>query len=335
MIAAAGSTGGCLLVLEDLHGVATETLAVVEYLVDNIDMQRTVVLATLRAGLGPAFDLARAAVMRGSGSLITLGRFAKDEVGTLVAARLGVRPQDVPRKALERLWQDSAGNPAVVQELLQAMVSAKLLVSSPDGVRLAGSIQSQVPSVLAQNVARRADKLGSQGRNVLTAAAVFGQRFPLAVVQAVTGIIDDDLQAVLIGAISDGLVEACGQDWYRFTHPLTVAALMRQLTPAARVSIARRAAEVIESDQAAMDGRWSRVATMLRLQAGDRKGAARVLALIWLPVARRRRIEMNSWSVGSAWSALTNVNDSCPAHFDQASSKSTTPCASLAVFVRA
>ncbi len=79
VIAAAGSERGCLLVLEDLQGVATETLAVVEYLVDNVDLQPTVVLATMRAGLGPAFDLARAAV-------------------------------------LDRLWQDSAGNPAVVQE---------------------------------------------------------------------------------------------------------------------------------------------------------------------------------------------------------------------------
>jgi hypothetical protein len=278
VIAAAGSNRGCLLVLEDLHGVATETLAVVEYLADNIDLQPTVVLATMRAGLGPAFDLARAAMMRGSGSLITLGRLGRDEVRTLVAACLGVRPQEVPGKVLERLWQDSAGNPAVVQELLHAMVSAKLLVSSPDGLRLAGEIQPRIPGVLAQNVARRADKLGSQGRKVLTTAAVFGQRFPLAVVQAVTGIVDDDLQAVLSGAIGEGLVEACDQDWYRFTHPLTVTALVGQLTPAGRASIARRAAEVIESDQSGLDGRWSRLATMLRLRAGDRVGAARVLA---------------------------------------------------------
>ncbi len=278
LTAAAGSTGGCLFVLEDLHDVASETLAVVEYLADNIDLQPTVMLATVRAGLGPASELAHAAAMRGSGHLITLGRLARDEVGALAAAFLDVRPQDVPGQVLRRLWRDSAGNPAVVRELLDGMVSARLLVIGPDGVRLAGAVKFLVPGYFAQSIARRAARFGPSGLRVLTTAAIFGQRFPLAVVQAVTGIADEDLQAVLRGAAGDGLVEACEQDWYRFTHPLAATALLRELTPAGRAAIARRAAEAIESDPAGLAGRWPRVVAMLRLKAGDRAGASRVLA---------------------------------------------------------
>ena len=43
-----GGTGGCLLVLEDLHWADSETLAVVEYLADAVRTERLLCLATTR-----------------------------------------------------------------------------------------------------------------------------------------------------------------------------------------------------------------------------------------------------------------------------------------------
>ena len=46
--AVAGRERGCLLVLEDLHWADPESLAVLEYLADNLAAERLVCLATLR-----------------------------------------------------------------------------------------------------------------------------------------------------------------------------------------------------------------------------------------------------------------------------------------------
>src|SRR5664279_25807 len=42
---------GCLIVLEDLHWADAETLAVVEYLADNLGAERVLCLGTVRTGL--------------------------------------------------------------------------------------------------------------------------------------------------------------------------------------------------------------------------------------------------------------------------------------------
>src|SRR4051794_25825726 len=50
----AGQGRGCLLILDDLQDADAETLAVVEYLIDNVDRQPTALIATIREGPGPA-----------------------------------------------------------------------------------------------------------------------------------------------------------------------------------------------------------------------------------------------------------------------------------------
>ncbi|WP_181442695.1 hypothetical protein, partial [Streptomyces tateyamensis] len=57
---------GCLLVLEDMHDADAETLAVVEYLSDNIQGLPVFLLATLRPQSGPADELVRAVARRRS-----------------------------------------------------------------------------------------------------------------------------------------------------------------------------------------------------------------------------------------------------------------------------
>ena len=78
LLRALAPQAGCVLVLEDLHWADQETLALLEYLADNLAAERAVCLATLReAGYeqgGEAAALASALAARGSAAVLTLGR---------------------------------------------------------------------------------------------------------------------------------------------------------------------------------------------------------------------------------------------------------------------
>jgi DNA-binding CsgD family transcriptional regulator/tetratricopeptide (TPR) repeat protein len=276
----AGRDRGCLMVLDDLQDADAETLAVVEYLIDNLERQPTLLLCTVRAEPGAAFDLARSAARRDACTLLELDRLGRDELRLLAASCLSIDPERLPEAVVERLYADSAGIPFVAEELLDGMISGGLLARDADGWRLVGQPQTSVPATLARSVAARVDLLGGQGRDLLLTAAVLGRRFPLSVVQAVTGLDDRSLLGHLHAGVAAQLVAPDDQqpDWYQFQHPLTAEALLALLAPGARAGIAARAADVIAAAYPGLPGDWCQLAAALRLDAGDTAAAGRLFA---------------------------------------------------------
>jgi DNA-binding CsgD family transcriptional regulator len=267
---------GCLIVLEDLHDMDADTLAVTEYMVDNLDRQPTVLLATIRADQSKALEVAHNAVRRGSGTVLTLGRLDQAQLREFIGSRLGIAPAEVSDELVSRLWADSVGNPAMADALLSSVISRELLVREQGTWRLVGEPGLEVPGTLVRSIARRADRLGPQGRELLTAAAIFGPRFPLSPVQAVTEMASGDLLHQLDAAMTAGLVHGCGSvaDWYEFVHPLLTVGLLRQLTASERVSLARRAAQAVQKLHPALPGDWCELAASLEVTAGNGSRAA-------------------------------------------------------------
>src|SRR5256885_8687504 len=70
----AGQDRGCLMTLDDLQDADAETLAVVEYLIDNLAQQPVLLIGTIRSEQCPALQLARSAAQRGTGGVIELDR---------------------------------------------------------------------------------------------------------------------------------------------------------------------------------------------------------------------------------------------------------------------
>ncbi|WP_460806246.1 ATP-binding protein [Micromonospora zhanjiangensis] len=280
LTAVAGRDRGCLLVLDDLQDADPQTLAVVEYLADNLGEQPTVLLATVRDEPGPALDLAHTATRRPGRTLITLDRLTRDDVRRLAGALLGGGPELVTEPLLERLWTDSAGNPFVVEEVLRSVQTTGQLVVTGDACRLAGPVRRTVPPRVARGVVRRVDRLGPQGRHLLTVAAVLGSRFPVQVVRAVAGVDEERMHRHLRTAMEFRLVAAdpTDPDWYVFTQPYATDALLGQLLPAARVELARRAADETETRHPGLPGLWCELVAGLRLDAGDEPAAGRLLA---------------------------------------------------------
>jgi DNA-binding CsgD family transcriptional regulator len=281
LLATLGKDRGCLLVLEDLHEADAETLAVVEYLVDNIQGLPVVLLATVRSEPCAALDLTGSAAQRGCATILDLRRLDVADVRSLVASCLEVEPDEVPRRAAARLWQDSAGNPFMVEELLSGMVDNGLLIQSGGGWHeVDDEPRREVPATLVRSIANRIDRLGPRARMLLSVAAVLGHRFPLSVVQQVAGMDDRTVLSHLHAGVAAQLVTADqpAPDWYAFQHPLTGEALLAMMTPTDRADLSGRAADAIETIQPGLPGEWCQLVASLRSHTGDLAGAARLFA---------------------------------------------------------
>jgi DNA-binding CsgD family transcriptional regulator/tetratricopeptide (TPR) repeat protein len=278
LVGLAGRGRGCLVSLDDLQDADAESLAVVEYLIDNLDRQPTLLLGAIRDEPCPALDLARSAARRGAAVLVELDRLDRDGLRDLAAACLSMPATEVPEPAVDLLWAGSAGNPFLVEELLGGVVDGGLLVPTDSGWRMADPPPADVPATFARTVARRVAALGPATQRLLSVAAVIGRRFPLAVAQAATGLSDRELLSHLHGEPGAQLVQPDDQypDWYTFQHQLIREAVLTLLTPAERATLAREVADAVETVYPGLPGEWCQTVAALRLDAGTPLVAGRL-----------------------------------------------------------
>lgn len=281
LLSALAGDSGLLLVLEDLHWADAETLAVLEYVADNVDRERVLVLATARDEPGAMSTLVRALDTRAAATVLRLAPLDADEVAEMVrACRDG---QD--GTPVEVLAARSGGTPLFVEELLAAEDPSS---SVPDGV--------------ADLFAARVAALPAGARGCLEAAAVLGERFDWRLLPAVTGLADADVAAGLRAAVGAGLVETADGDGFRFHHALGRDAVLAAMLAPERVGLARRASAAVEQAHPGLDGVWCDVAADLALQAGDAARAAAVLT-----EAGRRNLARGA--LGSAESVLVRAGE--------------------------
>ena len=300
----AGQQAGCLLLVEDLHDADAETLTVLEYLCDNIRGLPVFLLATLRPEAGPAGDLARAAERRRSAVLTELRPLAAEDVRAMAEFALAAGTGLLPEPVAEQLVRDAGGNPFVVEELLSSMIAAEVLRRGADGWQVCGDLGIDVPNTVMRSVAERAARLGPGGQMLLQTAAVFGRRFPLPLIQSVTGLTGRELLVQLRASIDAQLISPSGPvgDWYEFRHALTADALRAELLPPERAAIATRTADAIGQAHPGLPGEWCLRVAELRLTAGDTRSAA-------LRYAQAGTEALGSGAVDSAVQLLDRAHD--------------------------
>lgn len=275
----AGEDQGCLLLLDDLHNGDAESLAVIDYLAENLAEVPAMLICGASTAPSPALDLARSASQRGSATLMELRKLDRDEVRVLAAYYLDCGEPDVPAALAEHLWADSEGVPLMVSELLNDLIHSDVVTRDASGQwQVTGKLRSRVTGSLTRNMAARLDGLGSEGQDVLFIAAVFGMRFPVSVLRAATGMEYRDLVRHLhTQSIAEVVVpDDETPDWYAFQHPLVVESLLALLDPEQRPLLASRAADAVEAVFPGVPDEWCQTAATLRLQAGER-GAAGLL----------------------------------------------------------
>jgi|GEM_PF-296300 len=269
---------GCLLLLEDLHWADPETLAIVEYLADNLPYEPVVCLATVRTDeTSPAMTLARSLRARRAGRVLELGRLGPSDVDAMAEACLG--SGSVPEEAVDALLRWAEGIPFFVEELLAAWVSGGTLVPGPDGWAVAKPIEAAVPLTFADTVQCRLAALGLAAQTVLQAAAVVGRRFDWMLLPGVTGQPEPVVLDVLSQAVAAQLVapdpDGAG---FKFRHALTRDAIADTLLPPQRQALSRSARRAVEDAHPGLPGQWCELAADLALAAGDTGDAADLLA---------------------------------------------------------
>ena len=291
---------GCVLVLEDLHWADQETLALLEYLADNLSAERVLCVGTLRDGEGAeAAGLARVLAARGSAAVLPLRRLDPPAMARMALACIGADhlPDEVHAFVAER----AEGIPFLVEEVLAGLIGAQALTERDGHWRAADLVAPGVPATFAETVRRRLADAGPDARQVIAAAAVLGRRFDWALLASITGLTDAAVATALRRGVDLQLIEA-DRESFRFRHALTHDAVLASLLPPERILLAGQALAAVEAARPGLPGAWCVLAADLAERAGHPARAARLL----LEAGRR---DLAVGALVSAEEALTRARD--------------------------
>jgi len=304
---------GVLLVLEDLQWADPETLAIVEYLADNLEARRVLCVATLcDSEPSAALDVILRVHARRAATIVAVPRLTEPEVERMTAACLA--QEAAPRAVVQRLLRDSDGLPFAVEEILAAAVSSGELVPRQAGWQLNEDITTGVPTSIAESVRRRLAGLGQQVSDVIVSAAVLGRQFDWTLLPAVAGVTEAETFAALQRACGVQLIEPHGpsQVAFRFRHSLTRDAIVADLLPPDLARRSGRAAAAIESAHPGLPGAWCELAAELHEAAGQPVQAATLLLEAGRRALRRGTLTSATDSLRQARAVLARTPAAAP-----------------------
>jgi len=276
MLALPGGPAG-LLTLEDLHWADPETLAIVEYLADNLATAHVLCLVTLRDTEPSAcLDLMHSVCARRAATRIEVPRLRRLAVAEMAAACLHTR--ELP-PAVSQLLADCDGLPFAVEEILAAAVSSGELVRSETGWEVDAGIVTGVPASIVGSVRNRLAALEPRARSVIVDAAVLGRQFDWKLLPGVAEVSEPEVLDALDQAHKVQLIEPVSTNGgtFRFRHSLTRDAIVSDLLPPERGSRSQRAAASIEEAHPDLPGSWCELVAELRAAAGQPVEAGRLL----------------------------------------------------------
>jgi DNA-binding CsgD family transcriptional regulator len=294
-----GGPGG-LIALEDMHWADPESLAIVEYLADNIDSARVLVAVTLRNSIpSDCLGLMQSLTARRVATRVDVPRLSHGAVRSMAAACLGA--DELPA-GVDQLLADCDGLPFAVEEILAAAVSSGELVRGPAGWRIDSEISTSVPDSIAGSVRSRLAALGSATSDLIVFAAVLGRQFDWSLVASVAGVSEEDALDAVQRACEVQLIEPAAGDTgsFRFRHSLTRETILSDLMPPDLAGRAAAAAASVELAHPGLPGPWCELVAELRAHAGQPADAARLLI-----VAARRALLKGA--VTSAIAALAGA----------------------------
>lgn len=212
-----------VLFVDDLHWIDQSTLDWLVFLVDRMQNEPLLLVATYRpSDASPQLSQATAGWSRtGIVRRLPLGRFSLEETTALLSA-LG---RDVAH--VEPLQQKSAGNPYFLIELSQDQANG-------------------TPPELAELIRARLNRLPEAARQVLQAAAVLDNNFDFSTLRQTSGRGEEETINALDDLLEHNLLTENSKS-YEFGHPLVAQVVRSDLSLARRSFLHRRAAQALEA----------------------------------------------------------------------------------------
>jgi len=177
-----------LVVVEDLHWIDSETEAVLDGLVDSLPAARLLLLVNYRPEYRHAWG------GRSYYGQLMLDPLPAEGAERLLSALLGSNAGLEPLTHV--LIAQTEGNPFFLEESVRTLVETGALTGERGAYRLARPLPAiQVPATVQAVIAARIDRLWATDKALLQTASVLGKDVPLALLQAISEVAEDELHA--------------------------------------------------------------------------------------------------------------------------------------------
>lgn len=254
LLEGAGELQALLLILDDLQWADGPTLSLLRHVVTSGTSMRVMVVGTYRDS-----DLSRehpltellADLHREQGiERLKLTGLQAHDVLALMEAAAGHEMDGDGRALAQEITRETAGNPFFAGELLRHLAESGVTVQEDGGHwHLVGDVaQLGLPQSVREVVGRRVERLGSDARTALSAAAVIGRDFEIDLLLPVLELPEARLLDLLEEAVAASLLnesrERAGR--FTFTHALVAHTLYEDLGRTRRARLHRQVAEALE-----------------------------------------------------------------------------------------
>lgn len=276
-----------VFILEDAHWIDAPSDEVLSRFAATLNVTTSMFVVTYR----PEYH---GALHQVSDHAITLAPLTGSTTVSLVEQLLGNDPS--LKSLAERVAVAALGNPFFAEEIVRDLAGSGVLTGSRGDYRLTHDVgEISVPATVQAVLAARIDRLPTEAKSILNAAAVIGTRFDL---ETLSTLLPDAQPSGLADLVSAELIdqtEFVPRQRYCFHHPLVRTVAYESQLTATRAQAHRRLAAAIRArDPAAADENAELIATHYEA-AGDlvdayhwHMSAAEWLAQRDLPAARTR-----------------------------------------------
>jgi predicted ATPase len=245
-----------LILLDDLHWADKPSLLLLQHVARELSRMRVLVVCTYRdTELSRTHPLseALARLNREAGfDRIVLRGLSRDEVAAYIRAAASVDPK---RELLDRVFEETEGNPFFLSEVVNLMAQeGKLTAESVSDIA--------IPDGVREALGRRLDRISDEVNELLQTAAVVGREFTYEMLSLTGERDDDELLRLVEEALEARVIEEADRPGrYRFTHALMQETLLQELSTTRRVCLHGTVGEALERRWGARaDQRASRLA---------------------------------------------------------------------------
>ena len=242
------ASGGLLLFIDDLHWADAGSLALLHYLMRNLQDERLLVLATYREiELDRAHPLAAALVEWDRERLVTrlrVERFRLEETGALLASLFG--QATVSPEFAQVVHAETEGNPFFIEEVVKSLIEQGQIYRAGDGWDRKDVRDLTIPQSVKAAIGRRLDRLSPACAEALHTAAALGKVFAFAELIAVSPAGEEPLLDALDEACVAQLLQPRSAVEFAFTHDKIREVLIEELNPIRRRRLHQRIGEGLE-----------------------------------------------------------------------------------------
>jgi len=231
-----------LMIVEDAHWMDPTSLEFLSHAIERIGNLSVLLVITARPGFAspwPSYTYV---------STLRLNRLGRHQ-GEALIQRI-TRGKALPAEVLDQIIAQTDGVPLFVEELTKTVLESGLLEHAGDRYVLRSPLPPlAIPSTLHASLLARLDRLAGV-KDVAQTAAVIGREFPYALISAVAGLPQGDLQAALAQLVAAELVFQRGvppDAKYVFKHALVQEAAYASLVRRRRQQLHAEIARALEA----------------------------------------------------------------------------------------